>query len=78
MLLAYFGPETVLPITSAIAGAAGVLMMFGRGIFRAPKRLVLAATRFLGQPRPETTGPLSRPAGRRIATRRLENHEAPR
>jgi hypothetical protein len=26
----YFGPETVVPIGSAIAGAVGVVLMFGR------------------------------------------------
>jgi len=30
MLLAYFGPETVLPVTSALAGIAGFFLMFGR------------------------------------------------
>jgi hypothetical protein len=30
MLLAYFGPETVLPATSMIAGVAGFLLMFGK------------------------------------------------
>lgn len=32
MLLAYIGPETVLPLTSALAAAGGVLLMFGRRI----------------------------------------------
>ena len=26
----YFGPETVVPVGSAIAGAIGVVLMFGR------------------------------------------------
>jgi hypothetical protein len=29
-VLAYLGPETMLPLTSVVAGVAGVLMMFGR------------------------------------------------
>jgi hypothetical protein len=33
-LLAYLGPETMLPMTSVIAGAAGVVMMFGRTFAR--------------------------------------------
>ena len=33
-VLAYLGPETMLPMTSIIAGAAGVLMMFGRNSLR--------------------------------------------
>lgn len=34
MLFAYFGPETFLPVTSAIAGVVGVLLMFGRSSVR--------------------------------------------
>ncbi len=30
VLLAYFGPETVLPVTSIIATVIGVVMMLGR------------------------------------------------
>ncbi len=33
-MLAYLGPETMLPMTSVIAGAIGVVMMFGRKSFR--------------------------------------------
>jgi hypothetical protein len=29
----YFGPETVVPVGSAIAGAIGVMLMFGRRTF---------------------------------------------
>lgn len=31
ILFAYFGPETVLPITSIIATVVGVVMMLGKG-----------------------------------------------
>ncbi len=34
MLFAYFGPETLLPITSVIAGVVGVLMVLGKNTFR--------------------------------------------
>jgi hypothetical protein len=34
VLFAYFGPETFLPVTSAIAGVVGVLLMFGRSSIR--------------------------------------------
>jgi hypothetical protein len=34
VLLAYFGPETVLPMTSVIATVVGLFMMFGRSTFR--------------------------------------------
>ncbi len=32
MLFAYFGPETMMPVASVIAGAVGVVMLFGRNI----------------------------------------------
>lgn len=31
LLFAYFGPETVLPVTSIIATVVGVVMMLGKG-----------------------------------------------
>jgi hypothetical protein len=34
MLFAYFGPETMMPVASVIAAAAGVVMMFGRSILQ--------------------------------------------
>ena len=34
MLFAYFGPETVLPLTSMAAAAVGFLMMFGQQALR--------------------------------------------
>ncbi|WP_435006104.1 hypothetical protein P12x_003763 [Tundrisphaera lichenicola] len=33
-ILAYLGPETMLPMTSIVAGVVGVIMMFGRNFFR--------------------------------------------
>jgi hypothetical protein len=30
MVFAYLGPETMLPMTSVVAGVVGFLMMFGR------------------------------------------------
>jgi hypothetical protein len=32
MLFAYIGPEVMMPVTTVIVGAVGVLMMFGRTI----------------------------------------------
>jgi hypothetical protein len=32
MVFAYFGPETTMPVASVIAGAVGVVMLFGRNI----------------------------------------------
>ncbi|MGC8643049.1 MAG: hypothetical protein ACP5XB_24585 [Isosphaeraceae bacterium] len=34
VLFAYFGPETVMPMTSVVATIAAVVMMFGRTICR--------------------------------------------
>lgn len=34
VILAYFGPETVLPLTSIVATIAGLFLMFGRYTFR--------------------------------------------
>ena len=34
LLLAYLSPETLLPMTSVLAGGLGVILMFGRNIFR--------------------------------------------
>jgi hypothetical protein len=33
-LFAYVGPDTILPVTSALAAAGGVFLMFGRQIRR--------------------------------------------
>jgi hypothetical protein len=33
-ILAYFGPETVMPMTSVIATAVAFVMMFGRTVLR--------------------------------------------
>lgn len=34
VLFGYFGPETVLPMTSVIATVVGLFMMFGRNTLR--------------------------------------------
>jgi hypothetical protein len=34
VFFAYFGPETVMPMTSVVATIAAFLMMFGKTIFR--------------------------------------------
>ena len=61
MLLAYLGPETMLPMTSVVAGVAGFFMMFGRkavemamGIFRPKAPKVAIKTRARGH-RPTTS-----------------------
>jgi hypothetical protein len=40
MLFAYFGPETMMPVASVIAAAAGVAMMFGRSTYQFGRGLV--------------------------------------
>ena len=45
MLLGYVGPETMLPIASLLAAAAGAIMMVGRRVRLA---LVAAACRCFG------------------------------
>jgi hypothetical protein len=32
MLFAYLGPETMMPVASIVAAAAGVFLMFGRNV----------------------------------------------
>jgi hypothetical protein len=34
VIFAYFGPETVLPVTSVIATVVGIVMMFGKNTLR--------------------------------------------
>jgi hypothetical protein len=34
VLFAYFGPETVMPVTSVIATVGAIVVMFGKTIFR--------------------------------------------
>ena len=61
MLLAYLGPETMLPMTSVLAGVVGFLMMFGRklvevvtSVFRRKAKPVTPQTRARGH-RPTTS-----------------------
>jgi hypothetical protein len=61
-IVAYFGPETFLPLTSVIAGVLGVLLMFGRNTWRV---VVDGARRILRLPKAGATQPepTSTPAG---------------
>lgn len=40
LLFAYFGPETIMPMTSVVATVFGVTLMFGRNTFRFAWRMV--------------------------------------
>lgn len=62
MIFAYLGPETMLPMTSIVAGIAGVVLMLGRNSIRwlvAPFRLV--ASRIIGRLRRKVRSRGSRP-----------------
>ena len=41
ILFAYFGPETMLPLTSVVATVVGVFLMLGRNTFRLMRRALL-------------------------------------
>jgi hypothetical protein len=41
ILFAYFGPESMLPLTSIVATVAGVFLMFGRNTFRILRRMLV-------------------------------------
>ena len=80
LLLAYLGPETMLPMTSVLAGIAGFVMMFGRkaydlmvGLFRKKPVAVAPQTRARGH-RPATSRPVA--AGPRSDAAVVEMSEA--
>ncbi len=45
VILAYVGPETILPMTSVIAGVVGIALMLGRGSLRYVMGVLQAARR---------------------------------
>ena len=51
VLFAYFSPETVLPVTSIIATAVGLVMMFGRNTWRIFTYGVRRVVRRRGRPK---------------------------
>lgn len=62
LILGYLGPETMLPVTSVVAGAAGVAMLLGRGAARWAFGLLRRLAAIIG------LGPKPRPRARRIGT----------
>ena len=77
-VLAYLGPETMLPMTSILAGALGFIMMFGRKAVELTRvvlgkkpKVVAAPTRARGH-RPATSRAVDL-AGQRAAA---EAHDA--
>lgn len=65
MIFAYFGPETVLPLTSVLAAVTGVALMFGRQVRLVGKIVLNKVLRKLRGDRKSQAMALSR-AGRRI------------
>ena len=56
LILAYVGPETVLPMTSILATVAAVVLLFGKSLFRLIAYWVRRAT-FRGRHGQAATGP---------------------
>lgn len=44
ILFAYFGPESMLPVTSVLAAFVGFFMMFGAGAVRFARRWIVSRT----------------------------------
>ena len=56
LILAYFGPETVMPVTSILATVAAVVLMFGKSLFRLVAYWLRRAT-FRGRHGQASAGP---------------------
>jgi len=63
-ILAYFGPETVMPLTSFLATIAAVVLMFGKSLFRLVAFWIRRAT-FRGRHGHAPNGPHFGLSGRR-------------
>jgi hypothetical protein len=79
MLFAYLGPDTVLPLASAVAAVAGVILMFGQQVGRISLRMCRRVLRIVGLRRSPATAPGIRKdvahlrASRPVAARRRES-----
>jgi hypothetical protein len=51
VILAYVGPETLLPMTSIVAGVVGIFLMLGRGSLRYLRGVLQVAYRAGRAPR---------------------------
>jgi hypothetical protein len=51
LLFAYFGPESMLPLTSVVATVVGIFLMFGRNTLRMVRRTLMALLSQAVQPR---------------------------
>lgn len=68
MIFAYFGPETLLPLTSIVAVAAGAIMMCGKNTLRFAQYGARALARKVGL----GSKPASAPSARTPAMARRE------
>ncbi|HEU5118541.1 MAG TPA: hypothetical protein VFT74_18170 [Isosphaeraceae bacterium] len=75
MFLAYFGPETMMPMTSVLAVVAGVFMMLGRQTFAFFRVGVRKAARVIGLVKTPPTATTPRPSTR--SGSRLDPAEQP-
>lgn len=51
IIFAYFGPESMLPLTSVVATVVGVFLMFGRNTIRLARRAILGRLTSIGRNR---------------------------
>ena len=65
MLFAYFGPETVLPLTSVFAALAGVVLMFGRQVRLVARVVFRRVSQVVRRDKKANSAPVAR-AGKRI------------
>jgi hypothetical protein len=56
LILAYIGPETVMPVTSILATVAALMLMFGKSLYRLAAYWVRRAT-FRARHGQAATGP---------------------
>jgi hypothetical protein len=63
-MLLYFGPETLLPAASFIAGAVGVALMFGRRVMATVRAAFTWLTSPLRRRSPDPTGVRRKPWSR--------------
>ena len=56
LILAYFGPETVMPVTSVLATVAALILVYGKDLFRLIAYWVRRAS-FRGRHGQSLTGP---------------------
>lgn len=57
MLFAYLGPDTVLPLTSAVAAVLGVVLMFGHQVGRISLLVCRRVRRIVDLRRPSERAP---------------------